>query len=54
MTEEDDTVEDVSRHADAEDDGVDVAVDNILCCDESFKGDDIIRVVPGKKTVAVA
>ena len=54
MTEEDDTVEDVSRYANAEDDGVDVAVDDILCCDEGVKSDDIIRVVPGKKTVAVA
>ena len=51
MTEEDDTVEDVSRDADAKDDGVDVAVYDALYGDEGLKGDDVIGVVPRNKVV---
>ena len=53
MTEEDDTVEDVSRDADAEEDGIDVAEDDVLYGQESLNGDDVIGVVPRNKVVSV-
>ena len=53
MTEEDDTVEDVSRDADAKDDGVEVADEDVLYGGESLKGDDVVRVVPRNKAVYI-
>ena len=53
MTEEDDTVEDVGRDADAEDDGVEVADEDVLYGGESLKGDDVVGVVPGKIAIHV-
>ena len=53
MAEEDDTVEDVSRDADAKDDGVEVADEDVLYGGESLKGDDVVGVVPRNKAVYV-
>ena len=53
MTEEHNTVEDVSRHADAKDDGVKVAVDDILYGGISLIGDDVIGIVPRNKAICV-
>ena len=53
LSEEHDTVEDVSRHADAEEDGIEVAENDILYGEESLKGDDVIGVVPRNKVVYV-
>ena len=53
LTEEDDTVEDVSRDADAEDEGIEVADDDVLRGGESLKGDDVIWVVPRNEVVYV-
>ena len=53
MTEEDDTAEDVSRNADAEDQRVEVADKDVLCGDECLKGDDVVGVVPRNKAVYV-
>ena len=53
MTEEDDTVEDVSREADDEDDGVDVADEDVVKDGESLIADDVVGVVPRNKAVHV-
>ena len=53
MTEEDDTVEDVSRDADAEEEGINVAKEDVLYGQESVNGDDVIVVVPRNKGVYV-
>ena len=53
LTEEDDTVEDISRDADAEDDGVEVANKDVLYGGKSLKGDDVVGVVPRNKAVYV-
>ena len=53
MAEEYDTVEDVSRDADAEEDGIQIAKDEVLYGDESLKGDDVVGVVPRKKVVYI-
>ena len=53
MTEEHDTAEDVSRNANAEDEGIEVAEKDILCGEESLQGDDVVGVVPWKKDVSV-
>ena len=53
MTEEDDTVEDVSRDADDEDDGVDVADEDVVYGGESLIADDVVGVVPWNKAVHV-
>ena len=53
MTEEDDTVEDVSRDADEEDDGVEVAEEAVVYGDESLIADDVVGVVPRNKAVTM-
>ena len=53
MTKEHDTVEDVGRDADAEDEGIEVADEDIVYGGESLKGDDVIGVVPRNKVVYV-
>ena len=53
MTEEHDTVEDVSRDADAEEDGIEVADEDVLYGEESLEGDDVIGVVPRNEAVYV-
>ena len=53
MTEEHNTVEDVSRDADEEDDGVEVAEEDVAHGGESLKGDDIVAVVPRNKIVTM-
>ena len=53
MTEEHDTVDDVSRNADAEDDRVEVADENVFYDGKSLKGDNVVGVVPRNKTVYV-
>ena len=53
MTEEHNTVEDVSRDADAEDDGVEVAAEDVLYGGVSLIGDDVIGVVPRNKAIRV-
>ena len=53
MTKEDDTVEDVSWDADAEDDGIEVANKDVLYGGKSLKGDDVVGVVPRNKAVYV-
>ena len=53
MTAEDDTVEDVGRDADEEDDGVEVADEDVLYGGESLKGDDVVGVVPRKIAIHV-
>ena len=53
LTAEHDTVEDVSRDADAEDDGIQIAKDEVLYGRVSLNGDDVIGVVPWKKGVYV-
>ena len=53
MTEEDDTVEDVSRDADDEDDGVDVADEDVVKDGESLIADDVVGVVPRSKAIHV-
>ena len=53
MTEEDDTAEDVGRHADDEDEGIEIAEEDVVHGGVGFKGDDVIRVVPSNKLVIV-
>ena len=53
MTEEDDTVEDVSRDADEEDDGVEIAEEDVVHGGECLIGDDVVGVVPRNKAVDV-
>ena len=53
MTEEDDTAQDVGRNADDQDQGVEIAEEDIVQGSVSLKGDDIIRVVPWNKLVYV-
>ena len=53
MTEEHDTVEDVSRDADADDEGIQVAKVYMFYGQESLKGDNVIGVVPRHKVVCV-
>ena len=53
LTEEHDTVDDVSRNTNEEDEGVDVAIDDIVYGSESLKSDDVIGIVPGNKIVCV-
>ena len=53
LTAEHDTVEDVSRDADAEDEGIQIAAAEVLNGCVSLKGDDVIGVVPGNKAVYV-
>ena len=53
LTEEHDTVEDVSRDADAEDEGIQIAKTEVLYGCERLEGDDVIGVVPGNKAVYV-
>ena len=53
MAEKHDTVEDVSRDADAEDDGVEVAAEDVLYGGVTLIGDDVIGVVPRNKAVCV-
>ena len=53
MTEEHDTVEDVSRDADEEDDGVEVADEDVSYCGGSLIADDVVGVVPRNKAVHV-
>ena len=53
MTKEDNTVEDIRRNADAEDEGIDVADEDVLYVGECLKGDDVIGVVPRNKAVCV-
>ena len=54
MTEEHDTVEEVNRDANAEDEGSEVAYENIFYDGESLKGNNIIGVVPRNKVVYVS
>ena len=51
MTEEHNTVEDVSRDADEEDDGVEVANKDVAYGGVSLIGDDVVGVVPRNKAV---
>ena len=53
MTEEDDTVEDVSRDADDEDDGVEVADEDVVYGGQSLIADEVVGVVPRNKAVDV-
>ena len=53
LTEEDDTAEDVGRNADDQDQGVEIAEEDIVQGGVSLKGDDVIRVVPWNKLVHV-
>ena len=53
MTEEDDTAEDVGRHADDEDEWIEIAAEETVDGGVSLKGDDVIRVVPWNKPVSV-
>ena len=53
LTEEHDTVEDVSRDADAEDEGIQIAKTEVLYGCERLEGDDVIGVVPRNKAVYV-
>ena len=53
MTEEHNTVEDVSRDADEENDGVEVADEDVVHGGESLVGDDVVGVVPRNKTVTM-
>ena len=53
MTEEDDTVDDVSRDADEEDDGVEVADEDVGYGGGSLIADDVVGVVPRNKAVHV-
>ena len=54
LTVEHDTVEDVSRDAEAEDERVDITNEDVLNGGESLKGDDVVGVVPRNKAVCVA
>ena len=54
MTVEHHAVEDVSRDADAEDDGIEVATENVIYGNDSLKCDNVIRIVPRNKVVCVA
>jgi len=51
LTEEDDTAEDVGRHADDEDEGIEIAEEDVVHGGVGLKGDDVIRVVPRNKLV---
>ena len=51
LTEEHDTAEDIGRHTDEEDEGIDVAIDDVVYCGESLEGDDVIGVVPRNKAL---
>ena len=51
MTEEDDTAEDVGRHADDEDEWIEIAAEETVDGGVNLKGDDVIRVVPWNKPV---
>ena len=51
MTEEDDTAEDVGRHADDEDEWIEIAEEDVVHGGVGLKGDDVIRVVPRNKLV---
>ena len=53
MTEEYNTVEDVSRDADKEDDGVEVADEDVVYGGEHLIGDDVVGVVPRNKDIHV-
>ena len=53
LAKEDDTVEDVSRDADAEDDGIEVAEKCVLYGAKRLNGDDVIGVVPRNEVVYV-
>ena len=53
MTEEYNTVEDVSRDADKEDDGVEVADEDVVYGGEHLIGDDVVGVVPRNIAVYV-
>ena len=53
MTEEDDTVGDVSRDADEEDDAVEVANEDVAYGGGSLIGDDVVGIVPRNKAVDV-
>ena len=53
LTAEHDTVEDVSRDADAEDEGIQIAAEEAHQGPVSLKGDDVIGVVPRNKGVYV-
>ena len=53
MTEEHNAAEDVSRDANAEYDGIEVAGEDVLYGGESLKGDDIIGVVPRNEAAHV-
>ena len=53
LTEEDDTAEDVGRHANDEDEGIEIADEDIVHGGVGLKGDDVIRVVPRNKLVIV-
>ena len=51
MTEEDDTAEDVGRHADDEDEWIEIAEEDVVHGGVGLKGDDVIRVVQRNKLV---
>ena len=53
LTEEDDTAEDVGRHAEDEDEGVEIAEEDVVHGGVGLKGDDVIGVVPRNKLVIV-
>ena len=53
MTEEHDRVENVSRDADEEDDGVEVADEDVVYGGQSLIGDDVVGVVPRSKAIHV-
>ena len=53
MTEEHNTVEDVSRDADEENDGVEVADEDVVYGGERLIGDDVVGVVPRNKDIHV-
>ena len=53
MTEEHDTVDDISRDASAEEKGVEVADQDVRYGDESLKADDVVGVVPRNEAVYV-
>ena len=54
LTEEHDTGEDVSRDADAEEEGIQIAAAEVLYGSVSLQGDNVIGVVPRNIVVYVA
>ena len=53
LAKEDDTVDDVSRDSDAEEEGIEVAKEGVLYGGDRMNGDDVIGVVPRNEVVNV-